>query len=445
MKIESFTVDGLHGTRGPIHLKFQKDLNILSGKNGAGKTTILKMIWYFISGNLEKAFIEVPFKYAELETDFYNLYVKVTDDQSIPFKTTITYKKLDKIPLDLTENEYNHSTFSHIITQYIGSSYFLPTFRILEGGFSTEKYDIKNDIIKNLLINTSKPIENINLENDFRILSQILSKKEHKFITSVSSSKINELLISKYAEIMSHIQPIQNERQNLINEVLISLTENKINKDFSFDHIKLEELQSNLKIIDNKMESILKPLNRLESTLKFFIKNHKINFGRNIFFTKNEKSNEQSIKKISETGFETIYRFEDAVQASFDISSLSAGEKQILSFLAYNAFFDNTIFFIDEPEISLHADWQRILFRILQKQNSTNQFIISTHSPFIYSKYPDKEICMDPSFNRGNEEDFRQDVESKINADYFFKSFDKTNTNYESPLSRKDKKGSNNE
>lgn len=73
MKIESFTVDGLHGTRGPIHLNFQKDLNILSGKNGAGKTTILKMIWYFISGNLEKAFIEVPFKYAELETDFYNL------------------------------------------------------------------------------------------------------------------------------------------------------------------------------------------------------------------------------------------------------------------------------------------------------------------------------------------------------------------------------------
>ncbi|MDC4998521.1 AAA family ATPase, partial [Acinetobacter baumannii] len=75
MKIESFTVYGLHSTRGPIHLDFKKDLNILSGKNGAGKTTILKMIWYFISGNLEKAYIEAPFKKAILETNIYTISV----------------------------------------------------------------------------------------------------------------------------------------------------------------------------------------------------------------------------------------------------------------------------------------------------------------------------------------------------------------------------------
>ncbi|MDC4606714.1 AAA family ATPase, partial [Acinetobacter baumannii] len=50
MKIKSFTVEGLHGNHDPISLEFHDDLNILSGRNGAGKTTILKLMWYLISG-----------------------------------------------------------------------------------------------------------------------------------------------------------------------------------------------------------------------------------------------------------------------------------------------------------------------------------------------------------------------------------------------------------
>ena len=66
----------------------------------------------------------------------------------------------------------------------------------------------------------------------------------------------------------------------------------------------------------------------------------------------------------------------------------------MLSFICYNAFYDNTIFFIDEPELSLHVDWQRQLYPILKSQNKNNQFIFATHSPFIYGKFPDKEIMI---------------------------------------------------
>jgi predicted ATPase len=75
---------------------------------------------------------------------------------------------------------------------------------------------------------------------------------------------------------------------------------------------------------------------------------------------------------------------------------LSAGEKQMLSFLCYNAFANQACIFIDEPEISLHVDWQRILFPILLQQSTGNQFIVATHSPFIYSKYADKELVLSP-------------------------------------------------
>lgn len=83
--------------------------------------------------------------------------------------------------------------------------------------------------------------------------------------------------------------------------------------------------------------------------------------------------------------------FGDAANA-INSDLLSAGEKQMFSFIAYNTFYQDTIFIIDEPELSLHIDWQRTLFPTLLKQGTSNQFIVATHSPFIYSKYPDKEL-----------------------------------------------------
>ena len=77
-----------------------------------------------------------------------------------------------------------------------------------------------------------------------------------------------------------------------------------------------------------------------------------------------------------------------------DADLLSAGEKQVLSFLAYNAFYENTPIIIDEPELSLHIDWQRALLPALLEQGTSNQLILATHSPFIYANYPEKEILL---------------------------------------------------
>ena len=84
----------------------------------------------------------------------------------------------------------------------------------------------------------------------------------------------------------------------------------------------------------------------------------------------------------------------DATKEVITSDKLSSGEKQMLSFLCYNAFSENALIFIDEPELSLHVDWQRLLLPTLLEQGTGNQFFIATHSPFIYSKYPDKEILL---------------------------------------------------
>ena len=107
----------------------------------------------------------------------------------------------------------------------------------------------------------------------------------------------------------------------------------------------------------------------------------------------------QVVREETTTGI-TLGKGKDGItigEAKDAISSdkLSSGEKQMLSFLCYNAFNQGMAVFIDEPELSLHVDWQRHLFPTLLKQGQNNQFFVATHSPFIYAKYPDKEFLLD--------------------------------------------------
>lgn len=68
---------------------------------------------------------------------------------------------------------------------------------------------------------------------------------------------------------------------------------------------------------------------------------------------------------------------------SYGLSALSSGERQILTMLysANRTRLESGIFLIDEPELSLHIDWQRIILRELQNQAQDRQFIACTHSP----------------------------------------------------------------
>jgi ABC-type lipoprotein export system ATPase subunit len=68
---------------------------------------------------------------------------------------------------------------------------------------------------------------------------------------------------------------------------------------------------------------------------------------------------------------------------SYGLSALSSGERQILTmlFTASRSKFASGVFLIDEPELSLHIDWQRIVLEELKSQAPDRQIIACTHSP----------------------------------------------------------------
>ena len=64
---------------------------------------------------------------------------------------------------------------------------------------------------------------------------------------------------------------------------------------------------------------------------------------------------------------------------------LSSGEKQMLAILLTVLVEDNepTVLFMDEPEVSLHIEWQKQLIDLILELNPNVQIILTTHSPAV--------------------------------------------------------------
>jgi len=69
------------------------------------------------------------------------------------------------------------------------------------------------------------------------------------------------------------------------------------------------------------------------------------------------------------------------------ISALSSGERQLLVILAHlslnKSLAVSGVFIVDEPELSLHIDWQEKFVDAIREANPSVQLILATHSPAI--------------------------------------------------------------
>ena len=85
-------------------------------------------------------------------------------------------------------------------------------------------------------------------------------------------------------------------------------------------------------------------------------------------------------KKINRQSNEILF-FQDG--DTLTPYQLSSGEKQMLVILLTVLVQDNQHYtlFMDEPEISLHVEWQQRLIELIRQLNPNVQIILTTHSP----------------------------------------------------------------
>ena len=349
--------------------EFNEDLNVITGRNGSGKTTLLKLIWYLISGNIGQAISEVLFQSVSIETDSFSLSIIQTENEEVKLECKFAGEVEIwgfEIPLRRIDDEEIKEIVDEInlqITRAISSSLFFPSFRRIEGGFARgSKYTPDGGVIRQIRPE-SEYGESATLQGIMSEFSAEMSTSDnHRFIASISTYDIGELLREKHADVTKKTDELH---ANLSKEITQKISEaNPLENATTV----LKDIQKRIEQVTKQRESLMKPFSVLGDRIRDIL----------------------HYKGIRVTDDLTLGEQDGAIESD----KLSGGEKQLLSFWCYNTFSENTAIFIDEPELSLHVDWQRLLLPTLLEQETGNQFFVATHSPFIYGKYPEREILL---------------------------------------------------
>ena len=403
--IKRLVVKGLNNRADGTHdLEFHPDLNIFTGPNGSGKTTLLKLIWYLISGNLERILPEIPFQFVSIETDVFSLEMAWVGTQKwdgtlrfdgqhtfgeskVELKWRFTGEKefSETLSVDSETKAIHRADVDKInalkkrLARTTKSSLFFPTFRRIEGGFSSISGDADELSVR---LRTSAPKS---LQLSMSQFSTEMSVNGHKFIASISTDDLWKLLTQKYVDIHEEIIELQSRvLDNISKQIQTSAdqseaSETQIPQDVTY-------VVNAIKQVDEQRDLLRKPFSVLSGLTRQLLQYQAI------CVTGQVARGERTAGITLGAGKDGITPAETKEAISSD--KLSAGEKQMLSFLCYNAFSDNATIFIDEPELSLHVDWQRLLLPVLLQQQTNNQFFVATHSPFVAMKYPDKEFLL---------------------------------------------------
>jgi len=107
----------------------------------------------------------------------------------------------------------------------------------------------------------------------------------------------------------------------------------------------------------------------------------------NLFF---EMTNREVF--VGDNGFLSLRLKSDLSEVKW--FNLSKGEKTLLCLLL--AVFlnkdKNTLFLLDEPDLSLHIKWQKQLLKSLFSLAPNSQFLVSTHSPAMVGNVPGEKV-----------------------------------------------------
>lgn len=116
-------------------------------------------------------------------------------------------------------------------------------------------------------------------------------------------------------------------------------------------------------------EMVLKPLIEFQNSVNNFLSEKSLKLARNTTASPARRRVSPTISP--ESG--QPYRLTD----------LSSGERQIVTMLysSSRSAFRSGCLLIDEPELSLHMDWQRIILDNIEMQHRGRQIIACTHSP----------------------------------------------------------------
>jgi energy-coupling factor transporter ATP-binding protein EcfA2 len=449
--IKSISVTKLFGRYSylfPANGQTLSELNILYGENGAGKTTVLNLVFHLLSphdnrGHRSKI-ARIPFEFLKVELNDGSLLTAKKDPQllvgpvhfvlespsSQPVawlfnpaqESSITPENLPqhidmaKLPKSVRTDvarALDQRNFFQAISKLRIVTYMLTSDRILLG-------DVVKESTSQGRIDDRSRVRLSDLVSHFRVVSveEALSTASN-WLTSKyldtnygnqSTSSLYEDVAKKIAKTTYRTKAGLNKAQEgkLIASLRNAIVDlNKSSEDLakfgfagtviSTDVVSaIESSHGNrLHLLSSILEPYLAGLKaRLDNTTPLYTLINNFVANVNKFFT--DKKIYYSIRH----GFKIFLNTAAPELSTKEISpaQLSSGEQQLILLFCHVlvARDSSSVFIIDEPEISLNIVWQRMLITSLQElaKASGIQFIFASHSMEILSKHRHRVISM---------------------------------------------------
>lgn len=413
-KIKSVVIENFWGDK-TVTLNFNDNINFLIGVNGSGKTTIINLIAASLNADfstLDKV------QFSKIRIEFFSI-VDIKNDQ-----TFIEIQKKEKV-----DSPYPNIIFSIKLPGDTKTK----TFKLNE--IEEELFFRYPSELRRQRLNMSGQLNrdiNLSLQCIINLTwlsihrtSRIHSSDEKSFESSIDQ-KVKELSteLIKFFGVLDKQYSIETEKfqknvflsliegekaANLLKTDDLDSEKEKESLRQIFLLFKLQESEFSAKldrhfkgfeeakqIFEQKQSIELNKLSYVLGTRRI----HSIVQEWNALNEKKNQINKQKLTFIEELN--KLYQRKELfineknelnVKTEsgkiFNLLNLSSGEKQLLIILGESLLQENKshIYIADEPELSLHVDWQEKLVSSLKSVNQNSQIIFATHSPDIVGSH----------------------------------------------------------
>ena len=446
MKLNKFKVEKLHGLFN-YELEFKDNTLILIGENGSCKTTLMKVLFYFLTQQWTKLTI-YDFSSISITVDNETISLNKTDididrESEYPYlrrmssriyheimlmrETGVDMERLEMIgdrygipvsylmnvvlPNEKSKNKKNFLKVKDWLAKRMHDIYFiyLPTYRRIEQEL---KVVLNGRLDDDDISSYQRRQHQSNIHNFMEMIEFGMADVEMAISETLDSlkdffrSNLTSLTLDYFGEIVE--QEYQNVNLSLLSDVdeetikhILNRVDETILSDENKNHLSatimsikdkdVKELQDHDKVVCHYFIKLLESHRKLED------KENKIRDFVDV--CSRYLQNKQIIYNNADFSFHIKTLGDDR---DIKLSQLSSGEKQVVSLFSTLYLNERMQYFviIDEPELSLSVKWQKQFLVDVCKGEFCNGVFAITHSPFIFANELD-------SYARGMDE-FRE-------------------------------------
>lgn len=441
--IKEIKIRNLHGEHN-YTIRFDSKLTFLYGSNGCGKTTVLNILASIVTGKfynlIDYLFDKIELEYIDekgkkekieiisqnngdirkMEIVFENMNYEIgnifelkeklfrkSEDENLYRNFCEMYPFVEKIretfnyvylPLSRYGNDIYYDEREYY--RYVARKRYYSQRQNSYNNYLNESLQYVADLLKDSCMSINIQENSVNnkfrkeiLNSSIRIYSEMPIQKIFEGISNVTWDAV-EKLKADYIKILNEIDVYDEKMKEKIEKFFEEFknayddyrekqsserNEDGIRVDFAWQYaefLKISDIAELAKKNEKNKEKIRLPKNLFLEVINDFFHSSGTN------------------KKMHITTDGQIYFMLNGRKLM--LTDLSSGEKQIIITFASLIFGlkgnETGIFIVDEPEASLHLEWQAKFIPAIMKINKKAQFIFATHSPELIGAYRDKAV-----------------------------------------------------